>query len=335
MRLYTNNMLQQQRSKADAQITPEIPPKVYLDMTPDCNMFCIMCRESIENSGRIMKSELFKKIVDETCKGVTSYSLFSWGESLLLSDFRDRLKHVSKRKLSNAIIDLSTNGMLLTEDISRFLVDYDIEISISFDGSNPKIFEKIRRGGKFEKICRNVERISTIASQMNPFRAPGIAISIQKENWYDLINIITTANDLGVRRVSMWPVVTPEQFRIDPNENVVDEITDAINYAEDKGMAVDMYPIRLGNYVWDGGKYESINNFHIDKKCDAPFTCVSIAWNGEVCLCCNYGDTVENIDGKSFQEVWRGKKYQKLRRQVNDENDMPESCKNCFWVNRY
>ena len=26
---------------------------------------------------------------------------------------------------------------------------------------------------------------------------------------------------------------------------------------------------------------------------------------------------------------------QELRRQVNNETNMPESCKNCFWVNRY
>jgi hypothetical protein len=38
MRLFTDNMLQQQVGKAGAQITLEIPPKVYLDMTPDCNL---------------------------------------------------------------------------------------------------------------------------------------------------------------------------------------------------------------------------------------------------------------------------------------------------------
>jgi len=282
-----------------------------------------------------MKFELFKRIVDETCEGVTSYSLFNSGESLLLMDFKERLKYVAKRKLPNAVIDLSTNGMLLTEDTSKFLIDYDVEVHISFDGSNAVIFEKIRRGGKFEKICRNTERIAAIASQMNPFRAPGAVISIQRENWFDLVNIIATANDLGVKRVDMWPVVNPERCRLVPNRDIVERIAEAIHYAEDKGMAVDMYPIRLGDYIWNGDKYASIDDSFVDKKCNAPFICSSIAWNGEVHLCCNYGDMVENISDRSFQEVWRGRNYQKLRRQVNDDNEMPKSCRNCFWVNRY
>jgi radical SAM protein with 4Fe4S-binding SPASM domain len=282
-----------------------------------------------------MKLDLFKRIVDETCSGVTSYSLFGDGESLLVTDFEERLKYVSKRKSTNATIDLVTNGMLLTEDTSKLLIDCDVEVSISFDGSSAGLFERIRRGSNLERIGRNIERISTIASQMNPFRAPGIGISIQKENWNDLVDIVKTSNNLGVKRASMWPVVNPERFRLEPNIDVMKEIANAIYYAEDKGMAVDMYPIRLGKYIWDGSEYTGIDNSFVNTNCNAPFICTSIAWNGDVCLCCNYGDTVENIGGKSFQEVWEGEKYEKLRRRVNHENNLPKSCRNCFWVNRY
>ena len=335
MRLYTNNMLQQQMDKAGAQITPDIPAKVYLDLTPDCNLFCIMCRESIENSNRVMDLKLFKRIVDETCEGVTSYSLFYTGESLLLRDFKDRLGYILKRKLPGTVIDMSTNGMLLTEDISKFLIDHDVEVCISFDGSTAETFERIRRGSSFTQICRNIERIAAIASQMNPFHAPGIGISIQRENQSDLVDIVKTANNLGVRRVSMWPVVNPDQLSLEPDEIVMRQIANAIHLAEDKEMAVDMYPIRLKNYIWNGREYIDIAESFVDTKCNAPFTCTAIAWDGEVNLCCNYGDTVENVSDKSFHEVWNGERYQELRKRVNDENDMPDSCKNCFWVNRY
>ncbi|HEY95559.1 MAG TPA: radical SAM protein [Dehalococcoidia bacterium] len=335
MKLYTNNMLQQQMSKASGQITPNIPAKVYLDLTPDCNLYCIMCRESIENSNRMMDLKLFKRIIDETCEGVTGYSLFYTGESLLLHDFKDRLEYISKRKSPGTLLDISTNGMLLTEDISRFLIDQDIEVCISFDGSNAELFERIRRGSSFTQICRNVERIAALASHMNPFRAPGIGISIQKYNWRDLTNIIKTANNLGVRRISMWPVVNPDQCKIETTEKVMRNIADAIHYAEEKGMAVDMYPVRLKNYIWNSSEYTDIADSFVDTKCHAPFTCTAIAWDGEVNLCCNYGDTVENMSNKSFKDVWTSERYRELRRQVNDEASMPESCQNCFWVNRF
>ena len=60
-----------------------------------------------------MNFDLLKRIVDETCTGVTSYSLVGSGESLLVSDFKERLTYISKRKLANAVIDLVTNGMFV------------------------------------------------------------------------------------------------------------------------------------------------------------------------------------------------------------------------------
>ena len=169
---------------------------------------------------------------------------------------------------------------------------------------------------------------------MNPFRAPGIGISIQKENWKDLVNIVNVADSLGVRRISMWPVVNPEQCRFIPDKETTDMVTAAIRQADNLGMAVDMYPVRLGNFIWDGYQYVPISDSYVDMNCNAPFTCISIAWNGDVHLCCNYGDTVENMNGKSFQEVWQGERYSHLRKRVNSGNP-PEQCVNCYWVNRF
>ncbi|MCK5031678.1 MAG: SPASM domain-containing protein [Thermoplasmatales archaeon] len=59
----------------------------------------------------------------------------------------------------------------------------------------------------------------------------------------------------------------------------------------------------------------------------------SIGWNGNVYLCCNYGDIAGNINGKNFLEIWNSKKYDEFRRIINTDK-MPEKCKNCTWVNR-
>ena len=48
----------------------------------------------------------------------------------------------------------------------------------------------------------------------------------------------------------------------------------------------------------------------------------------------NYGAAVGNVSGGSFLEIWRGKAYDKLREAVNDRENMPGPCINCWWVNR-
>ena len=278
---------------------------------------------------------LYKRIVDETCEGVTSYSLFNWGESLLLKDFKERLIYLANHKRSNALIDLSTNGILLNEDTGRFLLDYDVEIVVSFDGADKETFENIRRGGDFTKICSNLEQIARLASNINPYRAPGIYISIQKDNWRQLIDIVKLVHKLGVKKIGMGPVTNPIQYRVEPCQDLLENIAQSINYAESLGMIVDLFPTKLGNYVWDGDKYVEDSRFYVEKNCDAPLTCATIAWNGDVFLCCNVGEFVENIGNKSFSEIWLGNRYNELRENVNNEEKMPQKCRHCSWVNRY
>ena len=127
MRLYTNNSLQQSRAKSRAQLTPGIPSKVYIDLTRDCNLYCVMCCEIPGRTGRTRDIDLFKKIVDETRNGVSSYSLFNWGELLLLKDFPERLTYLSNHKRAGALIDISTNGMLMNEETSKFLIEHDVD----------------------------------------------------------------------------------------------------------------------------------------------------------------------------------------------------------------
>ncbi len=337
MKPYTSNSLQHFTSKMSPQITPDIPMKVYLDLTEDCNMYCIMCREKIINEGRIMDINLFKRLVNETCEGTTSYSIFNWGESLILKDIKERIDYLISKKLPEAFIDISTNGTYLSEEMSRFLLERNVEITVSFDGSNKNTFEKLRRGSNFNQICKNLKKAVEIANEKNirKDRKPGIYTSIQKDNWKEIADIVKLAKELGVERIAMGPVVGPEEFRAEVTEEFVNKISEAINYAEENDMYVDMFPTKLEDYVWEGNKYVKAEKYLIDKTCNAPFTSISIKWNGEAYLCCNVGDFVEKINNKSFSEVWNGERYKELRINVNKDEKIPRMCLRCPWVNRY
>ncbi|MDR0307101.1 MAG: SPASM domain-containing protein [Chitinispirillales bacterium] len=60
----------------------------------------------------------------------------------------------------------------------------------------------------------------------------------------------------------------------------------------------------------------------------------SIAYNGDVYLCCNGGAAAENVCDKSFNEVWKSERYNELRAAVNHGAGMPERCETCAWFNR-
>lgn len=207
MKNYTNNSFSHMQALIGGQVSLKYPQKLYLDITQDCNMNCIMCRDKITASGKTMNLDLFKKIVDETASYVSSYSLFNWGEPLILKDFRERVEYLGSKKRKDATID-------------------------------------------------------------------------------------------------------------------------------NEGMFNDLYPTKIGDYVWDGNDYCHVSNYFIDRNCNAPFVSASIGYNGDIYLCCNVGDLVDNVNEKSFFEIWSGERYDTLRKDVNDVNLMPDRCKNCAWFNR-
>ena len=337
MKQYLQKSLDFTIAKMPAQVSPNIPRKLYLDLTEDCNMFCSMCRDEPGPKGRIMERKLFERIINETKDGVSSYSIFNWGESLLVPDIKERIEYIHKKKRPETKLDISTNGMLLTEEMADFLLKNDVEITVSFDGATKETFEKIRRGSNFEIILKNLKKAVEISKKykVEKVRQPGIYVSIQKDNWKELIQIVELMKENDVEKIGMGIVVGPEEFRKEVDKEFVREIENAINLAEKYNMVVDLYPTKIKEYVFAGNKYVKKDKYLVDTKCDAPFTNVSIKWNGDVYLCCNVGDFVENIKDKSFQEIWQGEKYNDLRKKVNDKNNYPEMCKDCPWVNRY
>ena len=95
------------------QISLKYPQKLYIDLTQDCNMYCIICRDKLAVTGKVMDIDLFKRIVDETASFVSSYSLFNWGEPLIVKDFRERVIYLTSKKDKNAAIDISTKWALV------------------------------------------------------------------------------------------------------------------------------------------------------------------------------------------------------------------------------
>ncbi|OPZ94793.1 MAG: hypothetical protein BWY74_00298 [Firmicutes bacterium ADurb.Bin419] len=266
--------------------------------------------------------------------GKLSYSLFNWGEPLILKDFRERVEYLGSKKRKDATIDISTNGILLNEEMITFLESHDVIVTVSFDGANKETFEKIRRGGNFENICRNLEALSRIYGKKDLDKSPGIYVSIQKYNQHQLLDIAKLVNQLGIKRMGFGLVTNPSDYRPDFSEDVRKIIRQTKSYIDNEGMFNDLYPTKVGDYVWDGNDYCHVSNYFVDRNCNAPFVSASIGYNGDVYLCCNIGELVDNVNEKSLFEIWSGERYDTLRKDVNDVNLMPDRCKNCAWFNR-
>jgi len=334
MKFYTNNSFMQMQACIRGQVSLEYPQKLYLDITQDCNLSCKMCRDTVQITEKTMPFNLFCRIVDETAPYITSYSLFNWGEPLILKDFRERVNYVCSKKRNDCDIDISTNGMPLTTDMINFLRSMNVKVTVSFDGADKNTFENIRRGANFERICDNIENLAMKYCGVPIDKTPEIYTSIQKENQHQLFDIAKLAYSLGIRRMGYGLVTAPARYAAEATDELRREIEKTSEFINSHEMLNSLYPTKVGDYLWWGEKYIHKNNFVVDTNCNAPFVNASVAYNGDVFLCCNVGKFAGNVCDKTFREVWQSKTYNDLREAVNSNADMPERCKTCAWFNR-
>lgn len=136
------------------------PRVVVVETVNRCNLNCVMCPQSeMTRPVGEMPERLFRKIVDD----VAAYSpadtelwLAIMGEVLLLGD---RALEYLQYAVDSGIrsVNLNTNLMPANEDKCRRLIRTGLsKIIVGVDAFSPLTYAKIRRGGDFDRLRRNI-----------------------------------------------------------------------------------------------------------------------------------------------------------------------------------
>ena len=134
------------------------PPKSYfIELTNRCNLTCTMCISTALLN--VLTSTGQKVLWISTSRKDSLNRLPDWanphglpcmaGESLLHRESPIEIIRFGS-SFKNLNIGLLTNGMLLSTEISRGIIDSGISwIGFSIDGTNKEKFEKYRRGSDY------------------------------------------------------------------------------------------------------------------------------------------------------------------------------------------
>lgn len=105
-----------------------------------------------------MRYDLYKQIFKE----VIPYSIkLNWrGEPLLHKQIVDMIKFAKRKGVIEVL--LNTNGLLLTPELITKLATSGLDwLIVSVDGVKPETYAKIRTGGNFEQLVRNLFNVKT------------------------------------------------------------------------------------------------------------------------------------------------------------------------------
>ncbi len=167
---------------------------VIWNLTNTCNLSCIHCYSSskLANSINIFNRDNIPSVVDKLIKLNTKFVILSGGEPLLFEDIY-YVSGLLKEKGIN--VSLSTNGLLIDEDILGLLKENFDYVGISIDGTQ-KTHDRLRaKEGAYKKSLKSIELLLS-----NGIKT-GLRFTLTNRNYQDLKNIFEIAKSIGVPKL--------------------------------------------------------------------------------------------------------------------------------------
>ncbi|MDC7225819.1 MAG: radical SAM protein [Spirochaetales bacterium] len=355
--------------------SPDVLKRIYIEATNKCNLNCKTCIRNVwgEDMG-LMDFSLFEKIVadaerlseihnenydntlmdylnPERIKQRFTFFFGGWGEPLMHPDIIRMIKKVKKRGWRAELI---TSGTLLSEEMSRNLIDAGLDfIWVSLDGATPESYKNVRLGNMLPGILENLKGLRKLkAFNLAPGPQIGIAFVAMQNNINELPGLIDICRRIDAKNLSVSNVLPftedllPERLyklssgnwgkgdlRIDfPRMDATPEIADLVQKAA------------------SAGGWYSIAGNELDHRIGVcPFikkASLSIRWDGKISPCtplfydsesylentlrkskaCHFGD----VNHDSLAAVWLKDEYRALRRKLQFEEFSPCTvCNSC------
>lgn len=175
--------------------------KVYIEPTNRCNLTCRTCiRNAWEEPQGDMTSGTFDRLVANLKEVPSRPDVFfgGFGEPLLLQNIAEMVAQV---KAIAGKVELITNGILLTEQRSRDLIEAGLDtLWVSVDGVTPESYADIRIGAELPKVLENIQRMAILRHETTRRTEIGISFVAMRRNIADLPALIRLGPKLGISR---------------------------------------------------------------------------------------------------------------------------------------
>jgi len=312
------------------------PYHLEFDWTDRCNVHCFFCNNDFRNrAGQELPVELIQRAVDEAIpRGLKSLRLSGGGEPLFHTKIRTLLDLIEARGL--IVENLTTNGVLINEDMARRLVRMKCrEIIVSLNYADPKSYaeamqtaprnwERVRQGLDFLRQERQAAGpgaglrvvVQFFVSNGTQFDIPRM-VEIGKSHQADLICL---RNLYGVDPSHRIPEADKERVKDDLRRVLLEDSDRVEPHLHDEGL--DEFYGRVMREIWAqrGLPTEPPPPANIEY-CYIGFHSLAIRGGGEVFPCCmmmldEKARALGNLHRNSLLEIWAGPQCRRFRREM-------------------
>jgi MoaA/NifB/PqqE/SkfB family radical SAM enzyme len=313
------------------------------------NVKLLLGRHTQANVVADMPPEMIRGIFETIGPGAMVLELNGVGESPMTRSWQLVLDSL---ELSSGHPFLTSNGTALDERTMRYFIEREGTIRISLDAASAEVFYRVRGVKVYEHILKNVRKLMALRREMN---RPGFSLEMAfvafADNLDELMDFVELAHTFEADYVGVLdmfafsPEMDAKHLRHIPAR--ANEVLIACRRrAAELGIRND-FPCLLpgGETSISEADYEALGlgppNPSIDiggyattgaVACHQPWTTTMVHEDGDVVPCCRADAIMGNLQRDSFEAIWNGPAYVKLRQDMLGYargGPAPRACRGC------
>jgi len=179
----------------DTAVSSPVLKHVDLELTRKCNLGCVHCSSGLQTEGNELSLSEEKKILKEAKSlGLKAVGL-TGGEPFLRLRKLTRLVDFCRDEI-DARVHIHSNGTRIFRREARWVKQSEVDITVSFFGSDPRTHDAItNRTGSMKSALRGLRNLLDVKANLTVFVVP------MRSNSREIPSLIELINEEGVEDV--------------------------------------------------------------------------------------------------------------------------------------
>lgn len=198
------------------------PKYIKLECDKTCNLSCPSCRSSVKGLNEEESERVYNMLIEKVYPNLKDCEYLignNAGELLASKALIKFYKLLSHDKFPKMQLMIYSNGMLLDKehlDQLSNLKGMPIIFSVSVDAAEKETYEKLRRGGKWEKLDQNLLYIKSLMQKDENIQLR-LNFCVQKDNYRQIPEFMKLAKRWGASIVALqlmtdWGTMPVEEY---------------------------------------------------------------------------------------------------------------------------